>query len=75
MARADSTHLPSHYETYDDLWQLFYAQRGCLAGAHYLSGPEVEDRDQLAGVMIALEQLAAEGERIAADARGAVPIQ
>ena len=60
---------------FDELWRLFYAMNGVLVGARSLAEGALSghatrgDRDALAGVLEALERLAAEGERLSAVVR------
>lgn len=78
MANQNHTFPRDHRGTYDALWRQFYAISGCLAGASVLAQNALSDsgtyeaRDSLSGLLVALEKLAVEGERMAADARESV---
>ena len=72
MATSNSTRPASNLDRFDELWRIFYAQRAVLFGADYI--PEgTEGIDLRAGVLVALDRLAADGERLAAEARDKCP--
>lgn len=74
MADLNSIKLTDR-DVFDELWRVCYAMSGVLVGARSLAEGALsdhstpEDRDALAGVLEALERLAADGERLAAAAR------
>jgi len=83
MAESNSTHSLAHPKDYgavDGLWRQFYAISGYIAGAEFLlDGRSVDgglaDKNRLSGLLIAIEHLAAEGERMAAELRDNLPTE
>jgi hypothetical protein len=81
MATANPTTRTDCFRAFNDLWMRFFAISGCAAGAANVAAGALsdhssyEEREQLHGLIVAIRALAAEGERLAAEAREGVPLE